>query len=387
MQCRQRQIGLTLGVLAIALVTLIASSSTASAWSDKHAARVRAVLAKFLDPPSPSDVPRPPALSIAIGIEGDVVMAEGFGEAAPGFPASANTRYRVGSLTKQLTAAAVLRLIELRAIAPLSSKPITLDTKVSEILEGIESWTQPDQAPITIRSLLTMTSNLPNFTRRPPNELDPWGAITAPQLLGAVKKLKPEGWPSSFEYSNTSYFILAAVIDAVLIPESNVALGYPDALRRLVLEPAGMDETSLVSDQRSASALAVPHFRRKPAFGAPDWLRGSGDVVSSARDIVRWNDALISGRIIHEPELSAMFAESARVTPTDYYGMGWYISDKDGWKFFSHSGSVPGYTAFNAICRDETREIWTSVTLLTNMDGVDDIEELADRIVRIALED
>jgi len=387
MQRRHRQLGFAFALLSGAYLGICLGSTSAVAWSDTHAARVRAVLSSFLDPASSSDKARPPALSIAIGVSGHVVMAEGFGEAAPGFPASANTRYRVGSLTKQLTAAAVLRLIELRAVAPLSGRPIALDTKVSDILEGVESWTQPDQAPITLRSLLTMTSNLPNYTRQPPPELDPWGAISAPQLLGAVKKLRPEGWPSSFEYSNTSYFILAAVIDAVRLPMTSSVLGYPDALRRLVLEPAGMDETTLVSDRRNTSIVAVPHFRRKPAFNAPDWLRGSGDVVSTVRDIVRWNGALISGRIINEPELSAMFSESARVTPTDYYGMGWYVTDKDGWKFYSHSGSVPGYTAFNAICQDYGRKTWTSVTLLTNMDGVEDIEDLADRIVRIALED
>ena len=88
---------------------------------------------------------------------------------------------------------------------------------MAAIFNGVEKWTAADEPAITVRSLLNMTSNLPNFTRRPPPDVDPWGAVAAPHLLEALKKLSPTGWPNSFEYSNTSYFLLAHVLEAVSI--------------------------------------------------------------------------------------------------------------------------------------------------------------------------
>ena len=325
-------------------------------------------------------------MSIAIGINGELAMAEGFGNDGHGNRPNADTKYRIGSITKQFTAATVLRLIEKGAVCTLTNMPLTLDTAAADIIPGVENWTQPDQAPITVRSLLTMTSNLPNFTRRPPPELDPWGAVALPELLGAVKRLKPEGWRSSFEYSNTSYFILASIIDAVTLPGSRTALPYRDAMRALLLAPVGLSATSFSDDISSDVTFALPHYQRRPAFGAADWLRGSGDMVSTARDIWKWNAALLNGAVIRQTSLAEMFSETARVTPTLYYGMGWYVAQDNGCMLYSHSGTVPGYTATNAICRMPARGTDITVTLLTNADGVEDLDDVAEALFRIALE-
>lgn len=373
--------------LLLAALAFRPDPAGALGWSTSKDARVKDVIARFLRPGSGQFRAISPALSIAVGVDGQLVMADGFGEASPGVGANESTVYRVGSLTKQFTAAAVLKLIEDGARAPASGEALSLDTQVTDVLGEAARWTQPGQAPITIRSLLTMTSNLPNFTRRPPPHLDPWGAIDAPSLLDEVRKLAPSGWPSSFEYSNTNYFLLSAIIDAAQPTRADAPRGYPDILKRSVFAPSGMTSTAIYGDPGVAVALARPIHRRKPAFAESDWLRGSGDVVSSARDMFSWNAALLAGRVLAPASLAAMFAESARVTPKDYYGMGWFIGASNGWTIYSHTGSVPGYTSFNAICRDPEQRRWTSVTLLTNMDGVAELDVLADEIIRLARED
>jgi CubicO group peptidase (beta-lactamase class C family) len=239
------------------------------------------------------------------------------------------------------------------------------------------------QAPITIKSLLTMTSNLPNFTRRPPPAADPWGMIPARRLLDELKKLSPSGWPRSFEYSNTSYFLLAEVIESVAGAETPAPHGYRGALRRL-FDKGGMRSTGFVGDYQQGSMLAAPHYRRKPAFTQPDWLKGSGDIASNVLDIAVWTKALMEGRVVSHAARELMFSEGARVGPTDYYGMGWFVARKDGFDTFSHSGSVPGYTSFNSIVRSPDRGNWIGVTILTNSDGVEGLDTLADDIVRIA---
>ena len=143
--------------------------------------------------------------------------AKGFGQARHGTAASERTVYHIGSLTKQFTAAAVLRLIETGARAPLSANAVQRSTRrCARFSSGVDRWAPPEEPPITVRSLLTMTSNLPNFTLHPPPEADPWGAVATPQLLAALKQLPPHGWPNTFEYSNTGYFLLANALEAVV---------------------------------------------------------------------------------------------------------------------------------------------------------------------------
>ncbi len=135
--------------IIVAALLLLPGAALAE-WTAQKSARVDALVQQFL-------TQRPgaaagPALSIAIGVDGQIVLAKGFGQARQDVPASARTVYHIGSLTKQFTAAAVLRLIETGARAPLSANPLALDTQMGEIFEGVERWTAPDEPPITVRS-------------------------------------------------------------------------------------------------------------------------------------------------------------------------------------------------------------------------------------------
>ena len=103
-------------------------------------------------------------------------------------------------------------------------------------------------------------------------------------------------------------------------------------------------------------------------------------MASNAIDLFAWNKALMDARDRRRQSTAPMFSDAARVDPLTYYGMGWFIGHDDGWDSFHHSGSVPGYTSYNAILRDRRSGAWMSVTLLTNSDGVTELERLADEI-------
>ncbi len=373
--------------LGLALLTMsVASARAEFRWSEIQSSAVDAFVARRMLGPSVAPGPVPSSLALAVDINGQVVLAKGFGAAAPGLPAGPATVYHIGSLSKQMTAAAILSLIEGGATAPAYTAPLELDTPVRLLFGGVEAWEPAGQRTMTVRSLLTMTSNLPNFTRRPPPAADPWGMIAAPRLLDELKKLSPSGWPGSFEYSNTSYFLLAEIAEAVAggsRPERN---GYKDYLRQLFAR-AGLKSTGFVGDYAPGSEVAAPSYRRRPAFTQRDWLKGSGDVASNVLDLAAWNAALMAGAIVSEPMRELMFSEAARVTPTLFYGMGWFVTAKDGLEEFSHSGSVPGYTSFNIIVRTPDHRSWASVTILTNADGVEGLDELADDIVLAARDD
>jgi CubicO group peptidase (beta-lactamase class C family) len=313
-------------------------------------------------------------------MNGEAVLAKGYGDARRGVPANATTVYHVGSLTKQFTAAAVLRLIELGSRTAQTGTPLTLDTQMRDVFDGVERWTAADEPPITVRSLLTMTSNLPNFTIHPPREVDPWGAVETPRLLAALKKLPPHGWPNTFEYSNTGYFLLARVIEASL-PRPVSARAY---VRAQIIERAGLAHTGFVGDYAPGSDVALAHYQRRPAFAQPNWLDGCGDMASNVLDLFQWNKALMSGGVLTAESRGAMFSDAARVDPVMYYGMGWFVGHDGDWDSYHHSGSVPGYTSYNAIVRNRISGSWLSVTLLTNSDGVEDLDRLADEIIDVA---
>jgi CubicO group peptidase (beta-lactamase class C family) len=364
--------------ILVAVLLFLPGAARAADWSPQKAARVDALIRQFLKPRG--GVPAVPALSIAIGMDGEMVLAKGYGLARPDASASEQTVYHIGSLTKQFTAAAVLRLIESGARTPLSAQPLHLDTPMREIFEGVDRWAAPDEPPITVRSLLTMTSNLPNFTLRPPAGADPWGAVATPQLLAALKALPPHGWPNTFEYSNTGYFLLASALDAVFAGEGHHT-DFRGYVRAAIVSPLRLSQTGFVDDYAPGSDVAQPHYRRRPAFAQPHWLDGCGDMASNVIDLFAWNKALMSGAILNDQSVHLMFSDAARVDPLTYYGMGWFVGHDGEWDSFHHSGSVPGYTTYNAILKQTRTGAWLSVTLLTNSDGVEGLDQLADEIL------
>lgn len=364
-------------ILAVVVLLLLASGEASADWSGQKTSQIDRLVEKFLHP---RDGVAVPALSIAVGVDGELKVAKGYGNARGVLqPAGAGTVYHIGSLTKQFTAAAVLHMLDSGARAPLSQRPMMLDTAMREVFDGVERWSTDDEPPITVRSLLTMTSNLPNFTLHPPRESDPWGAITKPMLLAQLKQQPPHGWPNTFEYSNTGYFLLARVMEAVL-EAGGAHVSAREYVRANTIERAHLKQTGFVGDYAPGSEIAEAHYRRRPAFAEPHWLDGCGDMASNVLDLFAWNKALIEERVIGAGAVRLMFSDAARVDPVTYYGMGWFISHEGEWDSYYHSGSVPGYTSYNAILRHRNSGRWISVTLLTNSDGVEGIDQLADEI-------
>lgn len=347
------------------------------------AERVKGLLARFIETHRASWRGGRPMLSLAAGRDGRVLLSIGIGEASDGTRPSGETLYRIGSISKQMTAAAVLRAIEGGATTGGAGRVLSFDTDVADVFDAARNWRSLKGGPITVRRLLTMTSNLPNYTRRPPSGADPWGGIAAPRLLDELAKLAPRGWPGDFEYSNTNYFLLASLLDRVGAPSA----GHAAAMAAL-FDRAGMTNTFVTDGDHPARGLALPHYTRRPAFAEPDWLKGSADVVSSANDLFRWNSALFSGRVVGRPMLEQMLAEGARVSPTTYYGMGWFMAEQGESTVFSHTGSVPGYSSVNMVVtkRNPASWIaasWLAVSILVNVDSLDDIDELAAEVAEL----
>lgn len=378
------------GWLASLALLAVSQSAPAAEWSQEKAAKADALVAHFLNRIDQQDLSLPKAaLVYGVATSLGLIAAKAYRDAAPGVPATVHTVYQVGSLAKQFTAAGVLDLIAQRATLR-NGTPLSLDLAVSRIFSGVEHWpdraADPTKQPVTLRSLLTMTSNLPNFTQRPPASTDPWGSISAPDLLAEIKRFNPSGWPNTFEYSNTSYFLLAEVMEEAVLPGQPGPTTHHAYLRDVIFPRANLVETGFVGEEQQGRTFAVPINRRAPVFDKPDWLKGSADIASSVADLAAWNAALMDGRVLPDALRVEMLSDGARVTPDTYYGMGWFIEHRPDGELYSHSGLVPGFTSFNVIATDKDRSEWTAVTILINTDVPDGMEALARDLLHIARE-
>jgi CubicO group peptidase (beta-lactamase class C family) len=381
-------------VLTLAMAFILACASAVSAqakgWSAAKGHKADDIIAHFLAHIDQS-APELPKTSLVYGVATSqgLIAAKGYRDAVSGVPATEHTVYHVGSIAKQITAAGVLDLIGRKARLR-DGTLFSLDLALSRVFSGVTHWptngSDQAQQPITLRSLLTMTSNLPNFTRRPPQTTDPWGRIAATELLSEIKKLTPSGWPNTFEYSNTSYFLLAEAMEEAVLPGDAAPRSYQRYLREVIFPRAGLKETGFGGDAAPATGAAVAIYRRPPVFDQPDWLKGSADLTSSVADLALWNAALMEGRVLSPDLARLMFSDGARVTPDLYYGMGWFIEHRDGREVYSHSGHVPGFTSYNLISLDPSTSRWVSVIVLTNTDVAEGMETLARDLLWLARE-
>ncbi len=369
----------------------------AQSWSAAKSAQVDQIVAHFREL-NGADEATLPSLSLSIGIDGRLAAAKGYGS-SDGKPVTGNTLYEIGSITKQFTAAAALEMMRSGAVAGHSGTKLSLATPLSAVFGNASYWKA--QPWLTIGRLLTMQSNLPNFTRRPPDGADPWQPISDSVLFHDIESQPPSEQSDDFDYSNTNYFLLAELMEESLLPGQTRPQSYHDLLRRQIFEPAGMANTRFIDDQKAtfdpdastlpapisaalkvqSATLALPDYGRRlrPAFTHPDWLKGSADVVSTALDLFAWDKALMDPKIVPAAVSDAMLSGQARVSPTLYYGMGWFYEEKDDSTVFSHSGSVPGYTSYNEIVRQKDGR-WFCVSILSNSDQLDGLDDLANSI-------
>jgi D-alanyl-D-alanine carboxypeptidase len=336
---------------------------------------------------------RAPALSVAVGVNGQLVFARGYGEARPGLPATEHTVYHIGSLSKQFTAAAVLALVDRGALAPRSNDAINLASSARDFFADVDNWDGSGHGPVTLRGLLTMTSGLPSLIAHPPAQADPWGPITSARMLDQLRTLAVPATSTGFVYNNSAYFLLAEIVETVVAGDGPGTSSFADFVKGNIISRLGLSDTSFIGDYASYSAMRTampswgrtPAYRRRPAFVEADWLKGAADMASSAFDLFTWNKALMGNDLLSAQSRHLMFSDAARVGASTYYGMGWFIEHSSGWDWYSHSGYVPGFTSSNTIARHSPDGAWISVSLLTNADGVNGLNELASEVVRTVM--
>jgi CubicO group peptidase (beta-lactamase class C family) len=338
----------------LALFLLLAAvASTAQAQESDDAALVARIDSLARDYMT---LKKAPAVSIAVLRGKDTLVMKGYGLAnrEANRAATASTIYRIGSLTKQFTAAGIMREVE--------QGKLSLADPVAKYLPDVPTHGRR----ITVRQLLTHTSGIHNYTESPEWAKHRTEDMTPRQIVAFVDKDTLDFAPGTkYSYSNTGYVLLGMVLEKV------TGRPYAAYLEREFFKPLGLSQTSYCpqrpTDPQFASGYAASTGTVKPAEPLSMTLPFSaGALCSTVRDLVKWHRALLDGRVVGARSYSLMTTADTlnNGSPIDY-GFGLVPGQLGGKRTIGHSGSINGFTTYGLYMPDES----LNVVVLTNSDG------------------
>ena len=274
-------------------------------------------------------------LSVAAVRGDEAVHLKAFGtkNLASGDQMTVETPVDLASVSKSFTALAIWKLHQ--------EGILDIEAAVRKYLSGLDFAGRPAES-ITVHDLLRHTSGLPRRADRLLPCCETRGAL---DLDLAVLKLRPAAVSRSsgspFEYTNSNYVLLAAIVESV------AGESFPDYLRREVFEPLGMTRTTLDQGQAALWGLSAYHEQRwgriRPTSEPFSGWWGSSGIKSTAVDMsryARW--MLFDGHRGFDRLLLAPDADS----PLRFYDMGWSVTTRAGWlndtRVLEHSGDIWG---------------------------------------------
>jgi D-alanyl-D-alanine carboxypeptidase len=285
--------------------------------------------------------------SVLVARDGKPIFRKGYGLANQewGIPNAADTKFRLGSITKQFTATCIMQLVE--------AGKLKLDDPISKYYTD----SPPAWGKITIHHLLTHTSGIPSYTELPGFFQKEAMTDRTPEEIIKLTRDKPlEFVPGEkMKYDNTGYIILGYVIEKV---SGEKYAGY---LRKHIFEPLGMHDTGY-----DMARDIIPHRASGYNYSDAKWINApylamslpyaAGSLYSTVDDLLIWDQALYANKPVTAESLRRMFTPNK-----NNYGYGWVIG-KDA-KTMGHGGGING---FNTVINRYPDDKFT-VIVLANM--------------------
>lgn len=324
-----------------------ASVAAAPATQQTLAQRIDAVAAPFIKADGPG-------LTLIVTKDGKTLYRKAYGMAdvAAKTPMQADMALRLGSITKQFTAVAVMLLADEGKLAV--GDPIT------KYLPDF-----PEHG-ITIEHLLTHTSGIVNYTDKPNFPSMIAQSLPLPQMIDLFRNDPLDFKPGTqFKYSNSGYFLLGAIIEKVS------GTGYAPFLRQRIFTPLGMEHTGYGDNEPAGIARASGHAPGpNGAQGSGPfnmaWPYSAGALTSNVDDLARWNDAVRLGKLLKPESWKRVFSPYTLASgKASDYGYGWNIGKVRGHVSWNHGGAIPGFRSEAAYLPKEG----VYVAALTNMIG------------------
>ena len=268
--------------------------------------------------------------AILIARDGKPIVSKGYGMAniEHAVPNTPQTVFRLGSITKQFTAMAIVMLQE-------QGKLNVNDPMCKYLPECPAAW-----QPITVKNLLTHTAGLPNYTGFPNFAKTASLPVTNADMFALLKD-KPLDFVvgEKYAYSNSGYFLLGTII------ERASGKTYADFLQEKIFTPLGMKQSGYDSPLRVIKNRASGYTRQSGEFVNAAYMDMSipyaaGALYSTTEDMLVWDQALYTEKLVSRKSLDETF------TPfKGNYGYGWSIDKKFERKQISHGGNINGFAS------------------------------------------
>lgn len=286
-------------------------------------------------------------------------------------PNTPQTAFQIASVSKQLTAAAILLLQEQGALSVHDPLARWLPACCAE-------WQS-----ITVHHLLTHTSGIGHWRDFP--QLSLYQPMARANLLAIFQQIPLKFTPgAAWAYSSPGYVLLAHIMERL------TGEPYAQFIQRRVLDPLSMTRSSVGTRSAHPAQQAVGYARKRelPSFELDTVSIGAGDVWATAGDLGRWNQALLTPeRLLTAASLASMFTAHASV-PDAYsemhgvsYGYGWFLAEIGGQRVCFHPGDNSGFGALNMLVPAQA----LTIILLANDEDID-LWALGQMILELALE-
>ena len=294
---------------------------------------------------------------VGIMRDGKMILSKGYGLAniELNAPVKPDTVFRIGSITKQFTAAAILMLAE--------EKKIAVDDKLSKYFPDF-----PRADEVTLRMVLNHTSGLHNYTDSNA-DIDQHKDMTTAEMVRNIQKLSPlyDFEPGTqYRYSNSGYFLLGAIVEKMSTQPLSAFLK-TRVFDKVGLPQTAMDDVLEIVPNRAAGYDAVKDKKgvfKNTTYASMTWPAGAGAMRSTVGDLAKWHAALFNGKVL-KPETFADMTTPGRfkngevvntragvtrqppagVEPPTGYAMGLMTGTFMGEPRIGHSGSIDGFNA------------------------------------------
>jgi D-alanyl-D-alanine carboxypeptidase len=353
------------GVLIAAATLACASPAPAAPLSTQQQAQIDASVGEWLVQTGA------PSVSIAVVTGGEVSYAKAYGAArlAPRAPATVATRYAIDSISKEFTAAAILKLQE--------DGKLSLDDQAASYFPELAK-----PQPVKIRQILSHTAGFRDFWPQDYVTIEMGKPTTVQAILDEWGRRPLDFAPGSdYQYSNTGFVIAGAIVEKVS--------GQPlmSFLQANVFEPLHMrdvtddDHAPLpATDAGAYTRWGDGPLRPAPKEGA-GWLFGASELAMAPRELALWDISLMGRSLLKPASYDAFYAAIKLTNGLDsHYSLGLGVRDDGGRLRLSHGGAGSGFLSANLMWPGEK----AAVVAFTNNDWANP-DAVAERVAYVVL--
>jgi len=297
-----------------------------------------------------------PGASLLVAIGGTEILARGYGKAdlENDVSVTPQTVFRIGSITKQFTAAAILQLVD--------AGRLKLDARLDELLPAFAFAGKK----VTLHQLLNHTSGIRSYTglgRKFWSRVNE--RISHEQLYELIKDEPFDFEPGAgWKYNNSGYYLLGVIIEKVSDKS------YAEFVGEQLFKPVGMTKTRYGGSDQIVKHRARGYTKSKGkvvncrlmSMRAPF---AAGGLLSTTRDLHRWNLALHGGKVLARDSYRKMTTATGKAAPRGY-GYGLMLRERKTGREISHGGGIFGFSTAN----HHVPKHRLTVTLLYNTDAV-----------------